>query len=77
MTIAHLSIPASPTKREMLELLDNLRAGVETGEIVGLLVTTIGTGLEFASWSVSDASATTRIGYLMCHVDDLVRKMRS
>ena len=75
--VAKLVVEA-PGKQDMLELLDYLRDGVEKGEILGLLVTAIGSGMRFMNLSsCDDISATSRIGYLMCHVSDLTHNMMS
>lgn len=75
--VARLVLPDAPGKEDMLTLLSNLREGIEAGEVLGLMVTVIGSNMEFANFSCCDGISTSqRIGYLMCHVDDLVRSMR-
>ena len=74
--VARLAVPESPAKSDMLELLDHIRAGVECGEIIGVMVTAVGTEMKFANYSCGALPATSRIGFLMCHVDDLIRSMK-
>lgn len=75
--VRQLTVAKSPGKADMLRLLDHIRQGVESGEIIGLMTTLIGSDMKFDNYSCGDISAATRIGYLMCHVDDLMRSMRS
>lgn len=76
-TPLRLTVAESPGKGDMLELLDNLRKGVECGEVLGLMVTVISGDMKFDNFSCCDRiPATQRIGYLMCHVTDLVESVR-
>ena len=75
--VSQLAVAEAPGKADMLRLLDNIREGIESGEIVGLMTTLIGSNMKFANYSCGDISAATRIGYLMCHVDDLMRSMKA
>ena len=74
--VATLTIPESPAKANMLALLDDMRAGVEAGEIIAIMVTAVGSEMKFANYSCGALPATSRIGFLMCHADDLIRSMK-
>lgn len=74
--VSPLQVPAPPGKRDMLEMLDQLRNDVERGEIIGLMVTVINANRAFANYSAADVPASSRIGYLMCHVADLTASMQ-
>jgi hypothetical protein len=75
MSVARLAVPEPPGRREMLEMLDGIRQRVENGEIVSLLVLAVGVDSTFDTYSTGDIPVTQRIGYMMCHVNDLVRSM--
>lgn len=72
-----LTVAQAPGKADMLRLLDELRQAVESDEAIGVMAIVIGGEGTFATYSAGDVPPSSRIGYLMCHIDDLLRSMRS
>lgn len=62
--VAHLKQAEAPTKATLLAYLDELRAGIEAGEVLALICIPVHPNREFSTRSVGDIRALEMAGML-------------
>jgi hypothetical protein len=75
--IVSLVAAMSPSRKEMLKLLERLRAEIESGETIEIVVVTIHPNLEFSTLSTGELRCVELSGYLLRAALDASDRVKS